>query len=420
MSVTLIKKFQIENLGIISTDIAANANILTTQLADGVNFIKRNGSVAFTANQSMGGFKLTDLAEPTSQNDAARLIDIQNAKLGIFGKEAVKLATTANISLNGLQIIDGISTVAGDRILVKNQTDPTQNGIYIASTTAWTRSIDANTSTLLKSGVFTFVNEGTLNSDSGWLISTDGDIVIGTTNVLWVQFTGAGQINAGAGLSKVGNTLSAISVNTNRIIVSVSGIDLATTGVTPGTYSKLTVDTYGRITVGAALTPGDIGAQINSNLLTAISNLSGNGFIVKTGVATVINREITGTAGLITITNGDAIGANPNISLSNSGVAAGNYNGFTVDIYGRITSAVDTENIVLANYLVREQLTGTINGVNATFTIGYTPKPGKESIFRNGQLLNPGVGNDYTISGTTITLAYPAQVGELLLATYLK
>jgi hypothetical protein len=121
MASTLIRKEQLVNLAIVNADVAAGAAIASTKLADGANWIKKDGSVTFTADQSMGNFKLTNLAAPVSANDAARLIDVQNSAAGISAKEPVRVATTANITLSGVQTIDGVAVIAGDRVLVKNQ-----------------------------------------------------------------------------------------------------------------------------------------------------------------------------------------------------------------------------------------------------------------------------------------------------------
>jgi phage-related tail fiber protein len=264
MATTLIRKAQLVNLDIVNADINASAAIVTSKLADGASFIKKEGTVAFTADQSMGNFKLTDLAVPVNANDAARLIDIQNSAAGIMAKNAVRAATTANITLSGAQTIDGVSIVAGDRVLVKNQTTASENGLYVAATGAWVRSDDAATTAQVKSGLFVFVCEGTTNADSGWILSTDGAITLGTTSLTFVQFSGAGTITAGTGMTKTGSTLNVVTASTARIVVNADSIDLATvvTGATVGNsganVANITFDAYGRITAGAnrALTFG--------------------------------------------------------------------------------------------------------------------------------------------------------------------
>ncbi|WP_326514775.1 gp53-like domain-containing protein [Clostridium intestinale] len=126
---------------------------------------------------------------------------------GLAIKAPVKVATTVNITLSGTQTIDGVAVVAGDRVLVKNQTTASLNGIYVVSATSWSRASDANTSAKLASA-FVLVQQGTSNLDCSFLMTTDGAITIGTTAINWVQFSGAGQIVAGGGLVKSGNTLA--------------------------------------------------------------------------------------------------------------------------------------------------------------------------------------------------------------------
>ncbi len=98
-------------------------------------------------------------------------------------KEPVRAATTANITLSATQTVDGVSLVVGDRVLVKNQTTASANGIYVVSATAWLRSIDSDTSAKVSPGMYVYVNEGTINADTGFALVTDGTIVLNTTNL---------------------------------------------------------------------------------------------------------------------------------------------------------------------------------------------------------------------------------------------
>jgi hypothetical protein len=134
-------------------------------------------------------------------------------------------------------------------VLVKNQTAAAENGIYVAAAGTWSRSSDANTWDELVSA-FVFVEGGTTNDDSGWVCSISPGGTLGVTAVTWVQFSGAGQITAGAGLTKTGNTLNVGTASASRIVVNADDIDLATTGVAANTYKSVTVDAYGRVTGG--------------------------------------------------------------------------------------------------------------------------------------------------------------------------
>lgn len=251
MALTKIKKSQLDTLNITNSDIDAAAAIASSKLADGANFTKKDGSVAFTADQSMGGFKLTNVAAPVSTTDAANKAYVDSVAQGLSTKTAVRVATTANITLSGIQTIDGVLLVAGDRVLVKNQTTQSQNGVYDVSAGAWTRSTDSDTGAELINA-FYFVQYGTTLQATGWVQSTPGPITLGTTNIVFSQFSGAADYVAGAGLTKTGLTFDIGTASTSRIVVNADNIDLATTGVTAGTYGRVTVDAYGRVTAGTS------------------------------------------------------------------------------------------------------------------------------------------------------------------------
>ena len=176
---------------------------------------------------------------------------VDNSKRSFDIKQSVRAATTADINLTGLQTIDNVSLITGDRVLVKNQILPYENGIYDVKTGAWTRSLDANSNNNVTTGLFVFVSEGTTNMDSGWLLITNDTISLGITDLVFSLFNGANQLIAGDGLTKIGNTFTARGTS-GRIVVTPAGIDLATIpGLVSGPYTKVTVDYYGRI-VGAS------------------------------------------------------------------------------------------------------------------------------------------------------------------------
>jgi phage-related tail fiber protein len=137
-----------------------------------------------------------------------------------------------------------VSVVAGDRVLVKNQTAGENNGIYVASASSWARSSDADSNAEVTPNLFTFVEEGTANADSGWTLSNNGSITLGTTELTFSQFSGAGQITAGDGLTKTGNTINAVGT-AGRVSVSADAIDIDSTYV-----GQNTITTVGTITTG--------------------------------------------------------------------------------------------------------------------------------------------------------------------------
>lgn len=208
------------------------------------------------ASVSLNNNTITNLADPVNAQDAATKAYVDASRQGLDTKDSVRVATTGNVALTGATttVIDGITLAVGDRVLVKDQTTGSENGIYVFATGAWSRAIDANTNTKVTSGLFVFVESGTVNSDSGWVLTTDGAITLGTTALSFTQFSGAGQITTGAGLTKVGNTIDVGTASSSRIVVNADNIDLAlvTQTDTNGTaginfIQSITKDSYGRV-----------------------------------------------------------------------------------------------------------------------------------------------------------------------------
>jgi len=180
------------------------------------------------ASVNLNSQRITNLADPTANTDAANKQYVDNTVQGLDAKQSVRAASTANLTLSGAQTVDGVSLVAGDRILVKDQTTQSANGIYVVAAGAWARATDTDTWLELVSA-YVWVESGTAQSDTGWSCTVDPGGTLGTTNVTWVQFSGAGQITAGAGLTKTGNTLdvgqgAGITVAADTIAVAAGGV----------------------------------------------------------------------------------------------------------------------------------------------------------------------------------------------------
>ena len=147
--------------------------------------------------------------------------------------------------------IDGVTLQATNRVLVKNQSTAAQNGFYQVTNTGsgsanWvlTRTPDADAASELTSGAFTFAEEGTVNGDNGYVLSTNGAITLGTTGVVFEQFSGAGQITAGNGLTKSGNTINVVGTS-GTITVSADALTIASNYV-----GQTSITTLGTIATG--------------------------------------------------------------------------------------------------------------------------------------------------------------------------
>lgn len=149
----------------------------------------------------------------TIQSKTKNYIDTQSQGARDW-KESCRAATTANITLSGAQTIDGVSVIAGNRVLVKNQSTGSQNGIYVAASGAWSRSSDAATSADVTPGMVVVVEEGTANADTCWFLTTNATIVLGTTALTFTKYTpdaaaaAAAQATADAALPKAGGTMT--------------------------------------------------------------------------------------------------------------------------------------------------------------------------------------------------------------------
>jgi phage-related tail fiber protein len=165
-----------------------------------------------TAAVSFNSQRLTNLATPTADTDAATKGYVDSAVNGTDWKNSVRVATTTNITLSGLQTIDGVTLSVNDRVLVKDQTTATQNGLYAVQSGAWTRTTDADGANELTSRATVAVEEGTANAGRKYTITNTGTITIGSTAITWaLTDTGGVTYTSGTGISIDG---SVISLNT--------------------------------------------------------------------------------------------------------------------------------------------------------------------------------------------------------------
>ena len=239
-------------------------SLLHTKISDfdtGVRTNRLDQMAAPTSAVSLNSQKITGLADPSADNDAANKKYVDGVAQGLDVKDSVVATTTANGTLstafaNG-QSIDGVTLQTGDRILIKNQTTASQNGIYnVNASGAPSRATDMGTGSNA-AGAFVFVEQGTVNSENGFVCTSDtGSAVVGSNNLTFAQFSGAGQVIPGDGIDKSGNTIS-VDIKSN------GGIGIESTELALNLSAS-------SITGTLAIGDGGTGATTASAALTAL------------------------------------------------------------------------------------------------------------------------------------------------------
>mgnify|MGYP003118091003 CR=1 FL=1 len=287
-----------------------------------------------TGSLNMSSQRIVALADPVGSSDAATKSYVDAARSGLDVKASVRAASTGAISgfpdLSSAPTIDGVSIQDGDRVLIKDESTASNNGIWVwnNSGTIFTRATDFDSNTEVTAGAFTFVEEGSTYADSGWVLTTNDDITVGTTGLAFAQFSGAGQITAGDGILKSGNTLSVMLVPTGgldfathagkqKITVNYSDANaLGTLPIAKG-GTGATTDTAARtaLGLGSLATLSAVGAaQITDNTVGAAElNVSGNG---TNGQYLITDGDGSFSWQTLPVTGGTGINVDSNYVLS--------------------------------------------------------------------------------------------------------
>jgi hypothetical protein len=299
------------SVGTIATGVWNGTTIGVAYGGTGTNSgsITGTGALTFTAGGSntnvnlvpigtgivdVGGKRVGNAADPTQSTDLATKAYVDSLSNGLDVKASVRAATTANITLSNTQTVDGVALSVGDRVLVKDQSTGSQNGIYVVASGSWTRATDFDNSpgTEVSPGTFFFVEEGTTQADNGYVVTNDTAITIGTTAITFSQFSGAGQITAGAGLTKSGNTLDVVGT-ASRITVNSDSVDIAATYV-----GQTSITTLGTIATGTwqgtiiGATYGGTGVNNGSSTITLGGSFTHTGAHTL-GLTTTANTSVT-------------------------------------------------------------------------------------------------------------------------------
>lgn len=320
----LVGSTSLTTLGTITTGVWNGTAIGNSYLANSSLTIGTTSISLGATSLTLGGLtSVTVTQDPTAALQLATKQYVDSVAQGLNVKASCLWGTTANISLSGLSTQAGgewtSSLSAGDRILVKNQSTAADNGIWLASSGAWTRSPDADTWADLVSA-FTFVQDGATLADTGWVCTVNPGGTLGVTAVTWSQFSGAGTYSAGTGLTLTGTTFS-----------------ITNTGVTASSYgSASSVATFTVNAQGQLTTAGSTSISINGNQIT--SGTVGSAYISGsytgiTGVGTLTagtwNASTIGVAyggtGLTSYTAGDMLYASGSTTLSKLGIGTSTY-----------------------------------------------------------------------------------------------
>ena len=383
----------------LATSVTATSGNMTVGAASGnnsVNLVPTGTGTVDVANK-----RITSVAEPTQSSDAATKNYVDAVKTGLDVKDSVIVTTTGNLTAtysNGTSGVGAILTnsgtqaaitidnrvlVVGERVLVKDQTTALQNGFYKVTTvgtvsTNWvlTRTVDADEDSEITPGAFTFVEEGTVGANNGYVCTNVGAITVGTTAITFVQFSGAGSVIAGDGLTKSGNTLNAVGTN-NRISISADAIDISSSYVGQATITTLgTIGTgtwQGSVIDGAY---GGTGVANTGKTITIGGNLTTSGAhttTLTTTANTTLTLPVTGTlatlAGTETFTN-KTLTAPVIATIVNSGTLT--LPTSTDTLVGRATTDTLTNKTITGAIITTGSINNTPIGASTTNTGAFT------------------------------------------------
>ena len=362
---------------------------------------------------------------PVSGNDVVNKTYLDFFATGISWKQPVNCGTTTNITLSGLQTIDGVTVVAGDRVLVKSQSAPAQNGIYLASATAWSRAPDADTWDELISAIC-FVESGSTLAGSAWYCTVQPGGTLGTTAVTWSNFSVAATYTAGTGLTltdyvfsitntgvaaaaygSASKTLTAtVNAQGQLTVLAATDIAIANTQVsglgTMSTQAASSVAITGGSINGTTI-GGSTAAGVTGTTVTANTQFTGAGTgLTGTATSLSIGGNAATATSATTATNlaGGAAGSVPYQSASSTtALLAAGSNGQVLTLASGVPSwATPTTGTVTS-----VSGTGTVSGISLSGTVTSTG-----NLTLGGTLdlsAPPAIGGTTanTITGTTIT-----------------
>jgi len=302
---------------------------LTIDSNSGTTTIDDNLTISASKTIDMGANKVTNIADPTGAQDAASKAYVDAVKTGLDIKDSCTVATTADdtgltyangtagvgatLTNDGNEVytIDGIALTLNMRVLVKDQSPATENGIYYVSTAGavgatlvLTRALDANQPAELTGGSFTFVEQGTTQAENGYVFTHNGDATFGSTALTVSQFSGAGQIIAGTSLTKTGNTMN-VGTDDTTVFTLSDALSVKSTGTagqvlrSTGTAGQAAV--YGQLDLANSSAVTGIAAVANGG--TGVNTIGANQLMTGDGT-NAVNLITVGTSGMVLVSAG--------------------------------------------------------------------------------------------------------------------
>ena len=275
---------------------SSNAGVMSTSDKSKLDDATADATASkLVIRDASGNFKA---ATPTDSAHVATKGYVDSARSGLDVKQSVRAATTAPLTLaNQLEagdVVDGVTLSTGNRVLVKDQSSGSENGIYVVQASgAAVRAEDFDSSAEVTAGAFTFVEEGTINGDTGFVLTTDDTITLGTTALTFTQFSGTGQITAGDALSKDGATLN-VNVDNLSIEVSSDALRIASGAAGNGLSASVGVLSVNTAANGGLeissddlqikIDSGVSGLTTKSNGLALSASIAGDGLTFTSGV----------------------------------------------------------------------------------------------------------------------------------------
>ncbi len=399
-----------------------------TEKLDVSGNLKVSGTINLSSN------KILNVSDPISAQDAATKNYVDNFIHGLKWKDPVRVASTVNLTLSGEQTVDGVTT-SNDPILVKNQTDMSQNGIYNTASGAWTRATDFDENDEILNGAM-WVSEGNTNADQGFVCVTDEPIIIGTTPLTFVQFSGLGQIIAGTNLTKSANTMNFDPTGgidmlnesmTNLVTLNSHNIPVGTSTFTV-MANKLSVFSSTTSSELASVISDETGTDnlvfsssptLNTPTLSGITKFGTSEIIPLTRTLPITVNDVV-QIGDFTLTNGtsmfsiDVIVPSSGFSISKAYMIPVHFNQ-TNAIWAILLPISSTEHFAGNNFELEIRVNNAIISFRIRRTGGSTAGTAQIKIVRTGV-----IGDVFTPSTATSTESIPPAIFKSTALTQVK